>query len=57
MNIIVGNAVSKIGLAFEQIKFTPPKLFYVRAVKTSVSETSLTIMQQMTTGWGNIEFN
>ena len=57
MNIIVGNAVSTLGLTFEQIKFTPPKLFYGRAVKTSINESSLTIMRQMTTGWGNIEFN
>lgn len=57
MNIIVGNAVSELGLTIDQIKFTPPTLFYSRAVKTRVSESGFTLMRQMKTGWGKIEFN
>jgi len=57
MNIIVGNAVSELGLTMDQIKFTPPMLFYSRAVKTRISESGFTLMRQITTGWGSIEFN
>lgn len=57
MNIIVGNAVSELDLALDEIKFTPPTLFYGRAVKTNVSEAGFTLMRQISTGWGNIEFN
>ncbi len=57
MNIIVGNAVSELDFATDDIKITPPTLFYAMPLESRINEAGLTFLRQITTSRGNIEFN